>query len=94
MVARGLLALYALSCGSAVSAQSTLYQFTMSVTSPAPVPGQPFTITWSGGESTEAVYIVLNDYFPDITSQNIIYGTTDILCTSSSDYSFRLFPFA
>ena len=61
--------------------QSLEYHFTMGVTSPAPVPGKPFTFTWTGGESTEAVYIVLNGYFPETPDQNIIYGTTDILCT-------------
>jgi hypothetical protein len=60
--------------------QSLEYHFTMGVTSPAPVPGKPFTFTWTGGEATEAVYIVLNGYFPDTPNQNIIYGTTDILC--------------
>lgn len=70
----------ALLCARSVLAQSTLYQFTMGVTSPAPVPGRPFTITWTGGEPTEAVYIVLNYYFPDTPTQNIIYEKTDILC--------------
>jgi hypothetical protein len=72
-------AFLALSCASTVVSQSTLYQFSMSV-SPAPVPGQPFTITWTGGEPTEPVYITLNNYFPLVTTQNIPYGSTDILC--------------
>ena len=74
------LALGCVSRPSTVAAQSTAYQFTMGVTSPAPVPGQPFTITWTGGEPAETVYIVLNGYFPPLTTQNIIYTTTDILC--------------
>ena len=76
------LAVLALCCASTVSAQDSVYQFTMGVTSPAPVPGKPFTLTWTGGQSDEAVYIVLNDYFPDTPNQNIIYTTTDILCKS------------
>lgn len=80
--------LFALGCATTVAAQdnSTLYQFTMSVTSPAPVPGQPFTLTWTGGEPDEAVYIVFNGYFPDTPDQNIIYITTDILCRSLPDF--------
>jgi hypothetical protein len=70
----------ALICVSAVGAQSTLYQLTTSVSNPAPVPGQPFVITWTGGEADEAVYIVLNNYFPDLPNQDIIYGGVDILC--------------
>jgi hypothetical protein len=65
-----------------VAAQDRVYHFTMGVTSPAPVPGKPFMFTWTGDESTESVYIVLNRYFPDDPNQNIIYGTTDILCKS------------
>jgi hypothetical protein len=83
MLARVAWAFLAMSCvsgPSTVAAQSTAYQFTMGVTSPAPVPGQPFTITWTGGEPTDTVYIVLNGYFPALTTQNIIYTTTDILC--------------
>jgi hypothetical protein len=83
MLARVAWAFFALSCASGpsgVAAQSTEYQFTMGVTSPAPVPGKPFTITWTGGEPVETVYIVLNGYFPPLTTQNIIYTTTDILC--------------
>jgi hypothetical protein len=86
MLARVAWAFFALGCvsgPSTVAAQSTAYQFTMGVTSPTPVPGQPFTITWTGGETTETVYIVLNGYFPPLTTQNIIYTTTDILCKSS-----------
>jgi len=65
---------------STVAAQDSAYRFTMGVTSPAPVPGKPFTFTWTGGDPTGVVYIVLNNYFPDTPNQNIIYGTTDILC--------------
>jgi hypothetical protein len=72
-----------LSCVRAITAQSTLYQLTTSVSNPAPVPGQPFTITWTGGEVNEAVYIVLNNYFPDLPNQDIIYGGMDILCSFS-----------
>ncbi|KAF4636123.1 hypothetical protein G7Y89_g1960 [Cudoniella acicularis] len=82
MVSRVALAFLALCCATrpnAVAAQNTIYHFTMGVTSPAPVPGKPFMFTWTGGETTEAVYIVLNYYFPDTPNQNIIYGTTDIL---------------
>lgn len=61
--------------------QNLVYQFTMGVTSPAPVPGKPFTLTWTGGEANETVYISLNNYFPDTPNQNIIYGSNDILCT-------------
>lgn len=76
------LALTCLSWPCTVAAQSLglAYQFTMGVTSPAPVPGKPFTLTWTGGQSTEAVYIILNYYFPDTPNQNIIYITADILC--------------
>lgn len=65
---------------STVAAQDPAYHFTMGVTSPAPVPGNPFTFTWTGGDPTGVVYIVLNNYFPDTPNQNIIYGSTDILC--------------
>jgi hypothetical protein len=82
MFARAAWPFLALSCVSAAAAQSLLYQLTMSVSNPAPVPGQPFTITWTGGEANEAVYIVLNNYFPDLPNQDIIYGGTDILCKS------------
>lgn len=84
MFARVAWAVLALSWVSMVTAQEagTGYQFTMSVTSPAPVPGQPFTLTWTGGQPSEAVYIILNYYFPDTPNQNIIYITTDILCES------------
>jgi hypothetical protein len=68
---------------STVAAQSTASQFTIGVTPPAPVPGQPFTITWTGGEPAETVYIVLNGYFPPLTTQGVIYTTTDILCKST-----------
>ena len=77
MFARGVWALLAL-CATTVVSQD--YQFTMNVDSPAPVPGQPFTITWTGGSATGVVYIVLDYYFPDTPNQNIVYGTTDILC--------------
>lgn len=70
----------ALSCARIAVAQSTLYTLTTSVTNPAPIPGQPFTITWTGGEANEAVYIVLNNYFPPLPNQDIIYGGMDILC--------------
>jgi hypothetical protein len=87
MFARMVWASLALSCTGGlnlVTAQTpgTAYQFTMSVTSPAPVPGEPFTITWTGGQPTEAVYIELVYYFPDTPNQNIPYITTDILCES------------
>jgi hypothetical protein len=93
MVAQVAWAFLALSCAkmlSPVGAQNLEYQFTMGVTSPAPVPGKPFTLTWIGGEATEAVYIVLNNYFPDTPNQNIIYGGTDILCKSGIDVSYQL----
>jgi len=70
----------ALSCATMVAAQSTLYTFTMGVTNPAPVPGKPFTITWTGGESNEAVYIALNFYAAEPINQNILEGRNDILC--------------
>jgi len=79
MIALSLIAWAALLL-STVTAQGLEYHFTMGVTSPAPVPGKPFTFTWTGGESTEDVYIVLNGYFPDTPNQNILYMTTDILC--------------
>lgn len=79
-----------LSCATMVAAQSTLYTFTMGVTNPAPVPGKPFTITWTGGESNEAVYIVLNFYAPEPTNQNIIEEGTDILCKAISSPSFPM----
>ena len=82
MFTRAAWAVLALSCASFASAQSLVYQFTMSV-SPAPVPGKPFTIAWTGGEPDEAVYIALNNYFPPVTNQNILYGSVDILCKSS-----------
>jgi hypothetical protein len=69
--------------GASAVAQGTLYQLTMSLSNPAPVPGQPFIITWTGGEANEAVYIVLNNYFPNLPNQDIIYGGMDILCKSS-----------
>jgi len=80
MFARTAWPLLALCCVSAVAAQNLTYQLTTSVSNPAPVPGQPFTITWTGGEANEAVYIVLNNYFPDLPNQDIIYGGMDILC--------------
>ena len=89
MFARLAWPLLALGCAGAV-AQTTLYQLTMSVSDPAPVPGRPFTITWTGGEANEPVYIVLNDYFPDLPSQDIIYGGMDILCKSFFLISGRL----
>ncbi|KAH8815993.1 hypothetical protein F5884DRAFT_895828 [Xylogone sp. PMI_703] len=67
------------------------YHFTMSVTSPAPVPGQPFKLTWTGGEPTEVVYIVLNGYFPDSVSQNIIYTRTDILSNAPNNGSWTYY---
>lgn len=82
MVTRGVWLCFALSWASCLSltAADLVYHFTMGVTSPPPVPGQPFTFTWTGGELDEAVYIVLNGYFPNTPDQNIIYTTTDILC--------------
>jgi hypothetical protein len=82
MFARVAFGALALSCATLVTAQSTLYTFTMGVTDPAPVPGKPFTITWTGGESNEAVYIALNFYAPEPVNQNIIEGSNDILCKS------------
>ncbi|RFU27973.1 hypothetical protein B7463_g8349, partial [Scytalidium lignicola] len=60
----------------------------MSVTSPAPVPGKPFTLTWTRGQPTEAVYIVLNSYFPPTTNQNIIYFTNSILSNAPNNGSW------
>ncbi|PMD31368.1 hypothetical protein L207DRAFT_472785 [Hyaloscypha variabilis F] len=88
MFARAAWPFLALSCVSAAAAQSLLYQLTMSVSNPAPVPGQPFTITWTGGEANEAVYIVLNNYFPDLPNQDIIYGGTDILSNAPNNGSW------
>ena len=79
MVAHRLWGLLVLGWASMAAADSN-YKFTMGVTSPAPVPGKPFTITWTGGDATGTVYIVLNGYFEPSTTQNIIYITTDILC--------------
>jgi hypothetical protein len=62
--------------------EDTVYHFTMGVSSQGPVPGKQFTLTWTGGQSDKAVYIVLNGYFPDTPNQNIIYTTTNILCKS------------
>jgi hypothetical protein len=76
----GFWALYALRQISLAAGQSTIYQFTVDVTASPPVPGKPFMITWTGGQPTEAVYITLNNYFPDLPDQNIPYGSTDILC--------------
>jgi hypothetical protein len=61
-------------------AQADGFHFTMGVTSPAPVPGKPFTITWAGGSPTQPVYIHLDNYFPPTPNQDIIYGGEDILC--------------
>lgn len=75
-----------------VAAQSTVYQFTVDVTASPPIPGKPFTLTWTGGEPSEAVYITLNNYFPDLPNQNIPYGSTDILCESrihAPSFSFQ-----
>lgn len=72
--------LYALGHIGIVAGQSTVYKFTVDVTSFPPVPGKPYTLTWTGGDPTEAVYIILNNYFPDLPDQNIPYGSTDILC--------------
>jgi hypothetical protein len=80
MFARVAWAFLVLCASTVVSQSSPDYQFTMGVTSPAPVPGQPFTITWTGGGATDVVYIVLDYYFGDTPNQNIIYETTDILC--------------
>jgi hypothetical protein len=82
MFARVAFGALVLSYATLVTAQSTLYTFTMGVTDPAPVPGKPFTITWTGGESNEAVYIALNFYAPEPANQNIIEGSNDILCKS------------
>lgn len=78
-------AFLALSCASWVAAQQvgTAYQFTTGVTNPAPVPGKPFTLTWTGGQPNEVVYIILTYYFPEDPNQDIPYGTTDVLCKSS-----------
>lgn len=84
-------ALLVLSCMSTskpstvvAQSQSLLYQFTIGVTSPAPIPGQPFTFTWTGGESTEAVYIVYNDYFAPNPNLDIVIESTTILGKSVS----------
>jgi hypothetical protein len=79
--------LYALSCADLAIAQSTLYQWTVDVTSQPPVPGKPFTLTWTGGQPSEVVYITLNNYFPPTPDQNIPYGSTDILCKKHIDYT-------
>jgi hypothetical protein len=72
--------LWALYWATTVISQGVDYQFTMSVTTSSVVPGKPFMLTWSGGEPTDVVYIILNYYFPDTPNQNIVYITTDILC--------------
>lgn len=76
----------ALSCATTVVSQGTDYQFTMDVTSSPPIPGKPYTLTWTGGDSTSVVYIIFNYYFPDTPDQNIIYITTDILCKYIDNY--------
>jgi hypothetical protein len=78
------------SCKVAAQEAGTAYQFTMNVASPAPVPGQPYTLTWTGGQATEVVYIILNYYFPDTPNQNIVYSTTDILCKCFISRAFSL----
>ncbi|KAE9381967.1 hypothetical protein N431DRAFT_425518 [Stipitochalara longipes BDJ] len=88
MFARAAWPFLALSGVSAVAGQSLLYQLTTSVANPAPVPGQPFPITWTGGEANEAVYIVLNNYFPDLPNQDIIYGGMDILSNAPNNGSW------
>lgn len=77
MSLRAAVAYLALLC--TVAAQDGL-KFTSGITDPAPVPGKPFTITWTGGQATEPVYIVRNYYFGNTPNQDIIYSTEDILC--------------
>jgi hypothetical protein len=66
---------------AAVVAQQPL-RFTMDIASPAPIPGQPYAITWTGGEASGAIYISLNGYFELTPNQDIIYSRDDILCES------------
>ena len=68
---------------TAVAAQDVL-KFTSGVTNPAPVPGEPFPLTWTGGQASEPVYIVRNYYFGNTPNQDIIYNTEDILCEQFS----------
>lgn len=63
----------------AVAQQSNPFHLTSSVANPAPVPGQPFTITWTNGAPTDPVFISLVYLFPNTPNQNIPYETTDIL---------------
>lgn len=72
-------ALLALSWVTVAQEAGDGFTFTMPA-SPAPYPGQPYTLTWTGGHSSEAVYIILSYYFPDTPNQDIPYITVDILC--------------
>ncbi|KAH7390402.1 hypothetical protein BKA64DRAFT_747495 [Cadophora sp. MPI-SDFR-AT-0126] len=85
MLLRAALAHLALRC--AVAAQDVL-EFTMGVTDPAPVPGEPFAFTWTGGQASEPVYIVRNYYFGNTPNQDIIYSTQDILSNAPNNGSW------
>ncbi|PVH75602.1 hypothetical protein DL98DRAFT_658010 [Cadophora sp. DSE1049] len=85
MLLRAALAYLALLC--AVAAQDVL-EFTMGVTDPAPVPGEPFAFTWTGGQASEPVYIVRNYYFGNTPNQDIIYSTQDILSNAPNNGSW------
>ncbi|KAG4438457.1 hypothetical protein IFR05_006067 [Cadophora sp. M221] len=86
MLLRAALALNALNC--AVAAQSNALEFTVDVTNPAPVPGNPFTFTWRGGQPSEPVYIVRNYYFGNTPNQDIIYSTQNILSNAPNNGSW------
>ncbi|KAH7311836.1 hypothetical protein BKA65DRAFT_484442 [Rhexocercosporidium sp. MPI-PUGE-AT-0058] len=86
MLLRAALALLTLSC--TVAAQNTVLKFTMDVTNPALVPGNPFTFTWNGGQPSEPVYIVRNYYFGNTPNQDIIYSTEDILSNAPNNGSW------
>lgn len=85
MLLRAALTFLALNC--AVAAQNTALEFTVDITNPAPVPGNPFTFTWSGGQQSEPVYIVRNYYFGNTPNQDIIYSTQNILCESNPHWN-------
>ncbi|KAH6705427.1 hypothetical protein BKA61DRAFT_617583 [Leptodontidium sp. MPI-SDFR-AT-0119] len=86
MLLRAALTFLALNC--AVAAQNTALEFTVDITNPAPVPGNPFTFTWSGGQPSEPVYIVRNYYFGNTPNQDIIYSTQNILSNAPNNGSW------
>ncbi|KAK0105518.1 hypothetical protein ONS95_004121 [Cadophora gregata] len=85
MILRAALAHLVLLC--AVSAHDVL-RFTMGVTDPALVPGEPFSFTWTGGQPSEPVYIVRKYYFGNTPNQDILYSTEDILSNAPNNGSW------